>query len=70
MNTPDPGARRDTPADPLPPPVCDVIASIVDAVRAGDDAHTDRLLDRFVRVATPDSLYELRQQLDHGVGSQ
>lgn len=70
MKTPEPDARGGTPVDPLLPPVRDVIASIVDAVRAGDDAHTDRLLDRFVRVATPDSLYELRQQLDHGVRSK
>ncbi|WP_435971474.1 hypothetical protein [Streptomyces sp. Qhu_M48] len=51
----------------MPTAVYDVIAGIVDAVRAGDEAGTDRLLDLLVRVATPEALYELRRQLDKGV---
>ncbi|MFD3959898.1 MULTISPECIES: hypothetical protein [Streptomyces] len=51
---------------PLPPAVRGVIAGLVDAVRAGDDARIDRLLERIVRIGTPEALYELRRQLAKG----
>ncbi|WP_420082827.1 hypothetical protein ACN6AT_37540 (plasmid) [Streptomyces sp. JL4002] len=53
----------------LPTVVSEVIAGVVDAVRAGDDALIDRLLDQLVRLATPEALYELRRQLARGSGS-
>lgn len=52
--------------EPLPSAVREVIAGVVEAVRAGDDARIDRLLDDLARVATPDDLYELRRQLAKG----
>ncbi len=55
--------------EPLPSRVREVIAVVVDAVRVGDDARIDRLLDQLVRIATPDALLELRRQLAQGPGS-
>ncbi|MFE7804510.1 hypothetical protein ACFU51_07575 [Streptomyces sp. NPDC057430] len=53
--------------EPLRPAMRDVISGLVEAVRAGDDARIDHLLDEFIRVATPGALYELRRQLVKGV---
>ncbi|WP_420082571.1 hypothetical protein ACN6AT_36620 (plasmid) [Streptomyces sp. JL4002] len=55
--------------EPLPPVVCEVIAGLVDAVGAGDDARIDQLLEQLVRIGSPDALYELRRQLANGSGS-
>ncbi|MFE6225290.1 hypothetical protein [Streptomyces sp. NPDC057854] len=47
----------------LPPGAREVIAGIVDAVGAGDDARLDRLLEQVVLIGSPDVLYEMRRQL-------
>ncbi|MEW9512297.1 hypothetical protein [Streptomyces bacillaris] len=48
---------------PLPPAVREVITALVDAVRTGDDARIDRLLNELVRIGSPEALYELRTVL-------
>ncbi|PRH79648.1 hypothetical protein C6N75_08395 [Streptomyces solincola] len=53
----------------LPPGVREVIAGVVDAVGAGEDAGFDRLLEQLVRSAGPMRAYELHRQLAKGCGS-
>ncbi|MGW0753531.1 hypothetical protein [Streptomyces sp. NPDC002587] len=55
--------------EPLPPGVGEVIAGVVDAVGAGDDARIDRLLEQLVRIGSPEVLHELRRQLARGSGA-
>jgi hypothetical protein len=56
--------RRTVTPEPVPPAVRQIITDIVDAVHAGDDTPTNRLLHRLAFLATPGALHELRRRLN------